>query len=247
MMKAMIFAAGLGTRLKPLTDRIPKALVPVGGQPLIDRVIAKLVNAGATEIVVNVHHLADQLISHLQDHDWGAEIRISDEREALLNTGGGLRHAAPLFSPTPEPILIHNVDILSNVDLRALYAAHHNCDALLLVSQRKTQRYLLFDDENRLRGWTNIATGEVRSPYPNLDISGLRRLAFAGIHTFSPSLFERMASWPDNFSIIDFYLSICTDSRICCYEQPGLQLLDVGKVDTLHEAEHWLSLSEDRK
>lgn len=239
----MIFAAGLGTRLKPLTDRIPKALVTVGGKPLIDRVIDKLVSAGVTEIVVNVHHHAQQLIDHLRQGSWGARISISDERAELLDTGGGLRHAAPLFTEPDEPVLIHNVDILSNADLAALYAAHRtsDADALLLVSQRETKRYLLFDDEGRLRGWTNIATGEVRSPYPDLDVTRLHRLAFSGIHSFSPRLFERMKGWPAKFSIIDFYLSVCADARICCHVQPGLQLLDVGKIDTLHEADQWIS------
>ena len=148
MKQAMIFAAGLGTRLKPLTDTMPKALVPVAGQPLLWHVIMKLKGAGFERIVVNVHHFADQIIDYLHANDnFGLDIRISDEREQLLETGGGIKKALPLFDPS-EPILIHNVDILSNLDLNALPT-----DApLLVVSERKTKRYLQFDDTMRLIG-----------------------------------------------------------------------------------------------
>ncbi|MBR7049803.1 MAG: NTP transferase domain-containing protein, partial [Prevotella sp.] len=160
MKQAMIFAAGLGTRLKPLTDTMPKALVRVGGKPLLEHVVLRLKDAGYERIVVNVHHFADQIIDFLKEqNNFGLDIRISDEREALLETGGGIKKALPLFDPT-EPILIHNVDILSNLDLQSLPT-----DApLLVVSQRQTKRYLLFDDDMRLQGWTNIETGEVKGP-----------------------------------------------------------------------------------
>ena len=158
MKQAMIFAAGLGTRLKPLTDTMPKALVRVGGEPLLWHVIMKLKKAGYERIVVNVHHFANQITDYLAANDYfGLDIRISDETEALLETGGGIKKALPLFDPS-EPILIHNVDILSNLDLNAL-----PMDApLLVVSERKTKRYLMFDDDMRLQGWTNIETGEVK-------------------------------------------------------------------------------------
>ena len=171
MMQAMIFAAGLGTRLKPLTDRIPKALVSVGGEPLLKRVIFQLKDAGFTRIVVNVHHFSQQIIDYLRAHDnFGMDIRISDESEKLLETGGGIRKAWPLFNQS-EPILIHNVDILSNVDLKKFYQMESRdmIAARLMVSERKTKRYLLFDDSMRLVGWTNIETGEVKSPYPDLN------------------------------------------------------------------------------
>ena len=185
MKQAMIFAAGLGTRLKPLTDTMPKALVKVGGQPLLWHVVQKLKAAGFERIVVNVHHFAQQIVDYLAVNDnLGLDIRISDETSGLLETGGGIKKALPLFDPS-EPILIHNVDILSNLDLTGGLSpvceageAHGDCplcesnpDALLLVSQRKTKRYLLFDDEMILDGWTNIETGEVRSPYKGLDPS----------------------------------------------------------------------------
>jgi len=152
--QVMIFAAGLGTRLKPLTDTMPKALVRVGGQPLLWHVIMKLKAAGYERMVVNVHHFADQIIDYLQANgNFGTDIRISDERDGLLETGGGIKKALPLFDPE-SPILIHNVDILSNLDFNTLPT-----DApLLVVSPRQTKRYLLFDETLRLQGWTNIET-----------------------------------------------------------------------------------------
>ncbi len=239
-MKAMIFAAGLGTRLKPLTDTMPKALVPVGGKPLLEILIRKLIATGFTEIVINVHHFAEQIVRYVEEHDaFGADIRFSDESDCLLETGGGIRKAVPLLQGD-EPFLVHNVDILSNVDLQAFYRQGHQAAAVLLVSRRPTQRYLLFNHENRLVGWTNVKTGEVKSPYRNLDVDACRKLAFAGIHLFSPRLFPYFENWPEKFSVIDFYLSVCDKERIEAYEYPGLRLMDVGKLDTLADAEDFL-------
>ena len=257
MMQAMIFAAGMGTRLKPLTDTMPKALVRVGDKPLIRRVIENLAGAGVERIVVNVHHFANQIVDYLHDNNnFGLDIRISDETSALLETGGGIKKAAPLFEQT-APVLIHNVDILSNVDLRRFYAMaqRDECcvgedgtkaepiDALLLVSWRKTKRYLLFDDEMRLVGWTNIETGEVKSPYPSLDPKTCRMYAFAGIHALSPRMFPTMNEFPNRFSIIDFYLKACAKYNIRGYVKDDLRLMDIGKLETLAEAEQFL----DRK
>ena len=240
-MQAMIFAAGLGTRLKPLTDTMPKALVMVGGKPLIEHVVEKLKASGAERIVVNVHHFASQVIDYLQENDnFGVDVRISDESERLLDTGGGIKKARPLFMPD-APILIHNVDILSNVDLVRLYCGHGDADATLLVSERKTKRYLLFDDDMRLVGWTNTDTGEVKSPYPGLRVGDCRMLAFSGIHVFSPRLFPLMDDFPDKFGIIDFYLNVCSKAVVKGCVQPGLRLLDVGKLDSLAEAERFLA------
>ena len=226
MKQAMIFAAGLGTRLKPLTDTMPKALVRVGGQPLLWHVIHKLKHAGYERIVINVHHFAGQIVDYLKANDnFGLDIRISDESDMLLETGGGIKKALPLFDPT-EPILIHNVDILSNLDLTALPT-----DApLLVVSQRQTKRYLLFDDTMRLQGWTNIETGEVKGTRAE------RELAFSGIHMFHPSLAPLLADWPERFPIMDFYLKACGSHLIRGYEAKDLRLLDVGKLDTLDKA-----------
>ena len=248
----MIFAAGLGTRLKPLTDKMPKALVRVGGEPLIKRVILNLAAAGVDRIVVNVHHFAEQIIDYLKDNDnFGLDIRISDETAGLLETGGGIKKAAPLFDST-APILIHNVDILSNVDLREFYqiasqsekgkvkSEESECDAVLLVSWRKTKRYLLFNDDMKLVGWTNIETGEVRSPYPELNPKECRMYAFAGIHALSPRLLKMMDEFPDRFGIIDFYLKACATHNIKGYVKDDLKLMDIGKLDTLAQAEEFL-------
>ena len=242
MMQAMIFAAGLGTRLKPLTDRIPKALVRVGGERLLKRVIFQLKDAGFTRIVVNVHHFSNQIIDYLRDNDnFGMDIRISDESDKLLETGGGIKKAWPLFDQK-KPVLIHNVDILSNVDLKKFYQmeAETPLAARLLVSARKTKRYLLFDDTMRLVGWTNIETGEVKSPYKDLDPKQYKMYAFSGIHMVAPSLFPLMEEEPDKFPIMDFYLRHCDKVRIEGYVKNDLKLMDVGKQETLKEAEQFL-------
>ena len=244
-MKAMIFAAGLGTRLKPLTDTMPKALVPVNGKPLLEIQIRRLVAAGFPDIVVNVHHFADQIVRFVEEHEgFGAKVSFSDESGCLLETGGGIRKAMPLLlegNGEGEPFLVHNVDILSNVDLTGFYRKGRGAAALLLVSERRTQRYLLFDEEDRLVGWTNVKTGEVKSPYPKLDVEACRRYAFAGIHTFSPRLFPYFEGWPDKFSVIDFYLSVCGKEPIYASPCPGLRMLDVGKLDSLAQAEEFLA------
>ena len=298
----MILAAGLGTRLKPLTDTMPKALVPVGGKPLLDIQIEKLAQAGYDRFVVNVHHFAQQIIDHVNDHypptpitsnqspipsggvggglPLPPHILISDETSELLETGGGLKKAQGLFRDD-EPILIHNVDILDNVDYDWFRRQHQDDeDAVLLVSKRKTKRYLLFDNAMRLMGWKNIETGEVKSPFPwlreaeitiddNLQVtsnqspipsggvggglsipsggaggglphhSSLHAFAFSGIHSFSPRLFPLMDRFPDRFPIIDFYLSVCHRSRIVGLVKNDLQVLDVGKLDSLEQAERF--------
>ena len=242
-MKAMIFAAGLGTRLKPITDSMPKALVPVCGQPLLYHVLTKLVAAGYDDIVVNVHHFPDQIIHYLHSHDFGVHITVSDERDFLRETGGGIRYAQPLLTDRKameEPFLVHNVDIVSNLDLNWLREQHRE-DALatVVVSERKTQRYLLFDEDDRLKGWTNIATGEVRSPFPDIDPNQYRKLAFAGIHFISPVIFAAFEKYGmgERFSIMDFYLKACADYSIYAAVPPDFRLVDVGKKETLSEAE----------
>lgn len=237
-MQAMVFAAGLGTRLKPLTDRMPKALVEVAGKPLLWHVLKRLEKAGAARVVVNVHHFAGQIISYLEHHSFELDLRISDESSLLLDTGGGLKKASTFFQPD-RPVLIHNVDILSNVDLTGFYQKAGGKTALL-VSSRPSSRQLLFDDGMRLVGWTNVLTGEVKSPYPDLNPDRCRRYAFSGIHAFSPTLFHAMQSWPDRFGIIDFYLSVCHQEEIKGVVKEDLRLMDVGKLDTLKAAEEFL-------
>lgn len=243
-MKAMIFAAGLGTRLKPITDTLPKALVPVGGEPLLYHVITKLKAAGYTELVINVHHFAEQIREYLATHDFGLPISISDETSELLETGGGIAHAKDLILPTREPFLIHNVDILSNLDI-PWFRSQTRPEAVstLLVSERETSRYLLFDGEMRLVGWTNVTTGEVRSPYPDLNPDHYHKLAFAGIHNLSPAVFDafEQAGFTGRFPIMDFYIRECANYPIYGVCAPGLRLLDVGKVDSLAQAEELLA------
>lgn len=236
----MLFAAGKGTRLRPITDRLPKALVPVAGKPLLAIIIERLRNAGVEEIVINIHHFGEQILDYLSNNDFGVNISVSDERESLLDTGGGLKKAVPLFSSSNEPILLHNVDILSNADIALFYEKSSTQAATLLVSSRKTSRYLLFDENNCLRAWQNVMTGEVRTPYADIDLGRLRPYAFSGIHCFSPSLFPFMESFAERFSLIDFYLQVCDKVDVKCEVKPDLRMLDVGKIDTLERAEEFL-------
>ena len=282
-MKAMIFAAGLGTRLKPITDTMPKALVSVCGRPLLEQVICRLRDSGYPEIVVNVHHFADMVEEFLSSHDFGVRISVSDERSELLETGGAILHAKPYLcpegsssgfvSPAPEkasrghktwekppggllrggvssgdeisssdgePFLVHNVDIISNLDLE-WFRRQTRPEALatLLVSERETQRYFLFNHDMRLVGWTNLATGEVRSPFPELDPSACRRYAFAGIHNISPRIFGAFDSlgFSGRFPIVDFYLKACAVYPIYGVVPEQLRMVDVGKLDSLAKAE----------
>ena len=252
-MKAMIFAAGLGTRLKPLTDTMPKALVPLAGKTLLQWQIEKLKAAGITDIVVNVHHFADKIIDYLRENNYfGCNIQVSDERDILLETGGGLRKAKSLLTgfrlPASEcpkdPILICNVDILSNIDIPTLLKAYNPDEmGVVVVYPRDTQRYLLFDDSSRLCGWTNIATGEVRGPvadnqYP---IANTRKLAFSGMQLLNPRIFEVMdkvvAEKGEKFSLIDLYLSIAEKEILRAFIPENYRMMDVGKINQLSEAE----------
>jgi len=237
-MKGMIFAAGLGTRLSPITDTMPKALVPVGGEPLLGHVLRKLRRAGIRDVVINVHPFPEQIEAWLRENRFpGMKIRLSYEREAPLETGGGIRHAAPLLEGCGK-LLVHNVDILSNLDLKRLVAeADPDALATLVVSPRETSRYLLFDDSMRLVGWTDLRTGEVRSPFPELDPAACRRYAFAGIHLLDERILPLMQTWPERFSIIDFYLSVAATHTLRGYLPEDLRLLDVGKLSSLPDAE----------
>lgn len=246
MKKAMIFAAGLGTRLAPLTNDKPKALVELKGKPLLMHVAEKLASEGFEQIVINVHHFAQKMKDYVCTDAFaqfakekGLQVQISDESDALLDTGGGLKKAGELlFANDDAPVLIHNVDIMSNAHLGDLYSSIGEADALLLVSDRKTSRYFLFNDEMRLVGWQNISTGEVRTPYANLDVDKCRRLAFSGIHVVSRNLVAQMESWPDKFGITDFYIKSCDKCKIQGVQQDGLQLTDIGKIDVLMSLEN---------
>lgn len=245
-MKAMIFAAGLGTRLRPLTDTMPKALVPVAGKPMLEHVITKLKTAGFDDITINIHYLGQQIIDFLKAHDnFGLSIHISDEREKLLDTGGGIKKARAFLNNDEAPFLVHNVDILSNTDLKDFYQHHltNECTATTLVSPRQSSRYLLFDKQRRLCGWTNKKTGETKPEGFMYDEDKYDAFAFSGIHILSPHIFHLMddPQWGDKFSIIDFYLWACRHTDIKGYVKEDLQLIDIGKPETLAEAELFIN------
>lgn len=236
----MVFAAGLGTRLRPITDTMPKALVPVCGKPLLYHTVCKLRDAGCTQIVVNVHHFPEQIRKYLEENDLGVTVKVSDESAGLLETGGGIRHARLLLLPLEEPFLVHNVDIVSNLDIRWFRGqSRPGALATLLVSERLTRRYLLFSEDMRLVGWTDISTGEVRSPFKDLDAGKCRKYAFSGIHNISPDIFATFDALavPERFPIIDFYLAACAEYPIYGVVAQDLTLVDVGKIDTLRQAE----------
>ena len=244
----MIFAAGLGTRLKPLTDTLPKALVPVCGRPLIEHVCRKLKAAGIDDAVVNVHHFADKIENWIEGQDI-MPLKVSDERKQLLETGGAVLHARRYLEGCGS-FLIHNVDILSDLDLD-WFASQVRPDAMatLLVSDRKSSRQLLFDPKTmRLVGWRNNSTGEVRSPYPGLDQDKCLARAFSGFHIMSESIFDPMQDYATShglclteasprFPIIDFYLWASAYYNIYGVCSESLELVDVGKLDSLEKAE----------
>lgn len=238
---AMIFAAGLGTRLRPLTDDRPKALVDVAGKPLLWHALWKLQDAGYRHIVVNTHHFADKIEEYLEGNPFpklGIEISRED---SLLDTGGGVLNAERYLSGCGK-FLIYNVDILSDAKLQELEEASKDNLATLLVSERKTSRYLLFDGEMRLTGWTNVTTGEVRSPYDIAKATGCTRLAFSGIHIVSDKIFDafRKEGLGGKFPIMDFYIGCCDKYKLAGKNDGRLRLLDVGKMEALASAPDFL-------
>jgi NDP-sugar pyrophosphorylase family protein len=239
-MKAMVLAAGLGTRLGNLTKDKPKALVEVVGKPLLAHVIEKLVRTGFTEVTVNVHHFAQQVIDFINQTDFGVTIHISNESKQLLDTGGAILNAKP-FLDGQEPFLIHNVDILSDIDLVLLIKSHQSTSALatLAVSNRSSTRKLLFDSEMLLRGWKHLTTGE--TIIPNKLQHDLGEFAFSGIHVLSPRIFESIKQ-QGKFSIIDAYLSLCSSDKIMGYDVSQSYVLDVGKPDSISAAAKFLKL-----
>lgn len=241
-MKALIFAAGLGTRLKPLTDDMPKALVPIAGKPLLEHVILKLKAAGFVEIIINVHHFPNQIIDFLKSkNNFDIRIEISDESDLLLETGGGVRKAAWFFDDG-NPFLVHNVDILSNVDLSELYHQHLRTHSLatLVVSSRSTFRYLLFNDDLQLKGWVNEKTGDLK-PLDLRKPDLYNKLAFSGIQVLSPDVFKMMDVFPPKFSIMDFYLNYMKTNVISAFVPQNYRMLDVGKINVLDEAEKFVN------
>ena len=240
-MKALVFAAGLGTRLRPITDHMPKALVSVAGVPMLERVIKKLRAEGCDSFVVNVHHFASQIEDFLaQNGNFGLPVAISKEADEPFETGGGIKHAAPLLKSPEGRFLVHNVDILSTLDI-GWFIGQDNPGTLatLLLKDAPADRCLLFDDDMRLTGWTNIKTGEVKSPFlPDYDPSAYHKYSFCGIHIVSEEVFPAMEAWPAKFSIIDFYLSMAATHPIKGVIAPAdMRLVDIGSPEGLLEAE----------
>jgi NDP-sugar pyrophosphorylase family protein len=237
-MKAMIFAAGLGTRLKEETLYKPKALVEVGGKPLLQHAIEKLKKERFSEVVVNVHHFSDLVIEFVKNHDFGIPVHISDETGKLLDTGGGLKKATPLLAGN-QPVLIYNVDILSNIDLQILVQEYLRSGALamLVVRKRQTQRYFKFNGEKRLVGWINKKTDEKKIAIPE-KFGKATEMAFSGIHIVGPEIFQLLPA-EEKFSITDFYLDLAKDHLIKGYFDASEIWMDVGKPHELEEARKW--------
>jgi NDP-sugar pyrophosphorylase family protein len=232
--QGMIFAAGLGTRFKPWTDKHPKALAVVNGKSLLQRNIEYLQQYGITNVVVNVHHFADQIISTLEKNKgWGSNITISDESDVVLETGGGLKKAAPLF--TSDTIVLINVDILTDLNLNNLIAFHqqHNPLSTIAITNRTTSRYFLFDKNGTLCGWTNTKTSEEKIARSS---SEYIPKAFSGIHVISKKLLS-LIQREGKFSIVDTYLELASSHIIKGYDHSGSRFIDVGKPDSVAQAE----------
>lgn len=233
--KAMVFAAGLGTRLKPWTDHHPKALARVNGKSLLQRNIEYLQVQGIYEVVVNVHHFADQITNEIAaSNGWGSQITLSDETDAVLETGGGLQKAAGYFSDVSD-FVVMNVDILTDMPLAKMISQHlHNQPlATLAVSERETSRYFLFDEQQYLSGWENSRTGEKKIVRNAVN---LRRKAFSGIHVINSAYFH-LIQLTGKFSMVDAYLALAKHNNISCFDHSGCHFLDVGKPESIVAAE----------
>lgn len=237
-MKAMIFAAGLGTRLYPLTLDKPKALVEIGGKALLQMAIEKVSHSGYNELLVNVHHFGNQIIEYLaKNNNFGVSITISDERGQLLDTGGGILKAAPWLEGD-EPFLVYNVDVLSNIDLQLFRKYHKERGGLatLVVRDRKTSRYLAFDESMQLSGWRNIKTGD---EITSRNMHNCRLLAFSGIQLIEPAIFKLITE-TGSFPLIPLYLRLAADHRIIGYLDNSSLWMDLGKPDQIIEAEKFI-------
>lgn len=238
-MNALILAAGLGTRLGPFTSDRPKALVEVEGRTMLEHQLHHLSAAGFDHFVINVHHFANLVREFLKNkHNYGLDITISDESDLLLDTGGGIRKAMHLFKDN-SPVLVHNVDIFSDTDLKQLYLEHQasGADATLLTAQRNTSRYLYFNTDGMLCGWSNEKTGQVRSPLKGFDKTQFTPYAFQGIHVLSRSILHQLDSIPEQkFSITDFYIDHAAQLNLKMSPGSTQNWVDAGKPDTLSAA-----------
>ena len=238
----MIFSAGLGTRFKPWTDNHPKALALVNGKSLLQRNIEYLQGFGIKDIIVNVHHFAEQIETVIVENDgWGSNILVSDERAELLDTGGGLLNAKDFFTPG-EKFITCNVDILTDLDINKLLAFHEKHKPLISfgVTDRKTSRYLLFDKNNRLCGWKNIKTGEQKISITNYNLFGK---AYSCVVVFEYDIFRVMKenNFAGKFSLIDVYLKLAANYNILGYDHSGDRLVDVGKTESIASAESFFT------
>ncbi|WP_159520586.1 nucleotidyltransferase family protein [Sunxiuqinia indica] len=236
-MQAMIFAAGLGTRLQPLTNDRPKALVKINGKTLLERCIVNLQKHGIQKIIINVHHFSEQVIALLQEWTFsGLDIQVSDESEMLLDTGGGVLKAAPLFDKK-QPVLLLNVDVLTNLSFRELRSYHQREKTLatLVVRKRDTSRYLLFDDNRQLTGWKNYNTGETKISKPD-EFEQSTPYAFSGIQIIQPELLNLIEE-KGKFSIIDLYLRLAKSNSIKAFVDDQSIWMDLGKYEQMNEAE----------
>ena len=233
-MKAMILAAGLGTRFKPWTDKHPKALAVINGKSLIQRNIEYLQKAGIFEVIVNVHHFADQIEDALiENNGWGSKIIVSDERDVVLETGGGLMKASGYLHE--DPFVLMNVDILTSLDLQGMIRFHKKLMPLATVAttDRKTSRYFLFDHLDNLCGWKNDKTGEEKIIRTTADICAK---AFSGVHVIDPRIFS-LIKFQGKFSMVDVYLALAKDEVIKSFDHSDSILIDVGKPEAVGEAE----------
>ncbi len=242
-MKPMIFAAGLGTRLRPITNDIPKALAPINGIPILEIVIRRLINYGFNEIIVNVHHFADKVVEFLDSKNrFDINLQISDEREELLDTGGGLKHASWFFDDK-QPFLVHNVDTLTDIDLLDYYQYHQKNDALatILVRHRKGSRFFLFDQSNRLCGWENVVTHE--KIIARKQVNHLEQIAFSCLHIIDPKIFD-LIDEKGCFSIIDVYLRLAKNQKILGFIDDDSYWLDIGTPEKLKRAEEEIEVEK---
>jgi len=237
-MKAMIFAAGLGTRLKPFTLHHPKALAPVNGKPLLQRNIEYMMQYGVRDIIVNVHHFADQITSFLKDHDFfGIDITVSHEVEEPLETGGGLKKASWFFEGDDQPFFVMNADILTNLDLHRILSYHKAKGgiATLAVTGRKSSRNFLYNEQFLLTGWQNNQTGEQKISRPSgIQLQG----AFTCVHVIEPKMLQLIRQ-EGKFSIIDTYLDLARQNNIYVYDHSGDVVVDVGKPESIETAEQF--------
>jgi len=238
-MQAMIFSAGLGTRFKPWTDTHPKALAIVNGKSLLQRNIEYLQQYDIKDVIINVHHFADQVDMAIVENDgWGSNVLVSDERDEVLETGGGLLKAKELFHPN-EAFITCNADFLTDLDINKLIRFHEQHTALISfgVTNRKSSRNLLFNKDYRLVGWKNNSTGEIRIAIPNETI--VHELAYSCVVVFDFRIFELMEQYgfTGKFSLIDVYLKLAPDHLIMGYEHSGDRLVDVGKPESVAVAE----------